>query len=290
KEMTELAAAQFEMAMHDLNSIQQAIDRDSVELSNLRTSIAHSEWVLVEYDQKRTEFAEVVSKLFVTQPDHEEEYYSRVLDRAVKIFYKNYLDVVNVKAALRSVTRAHNLMARDTRIGGGEYINIAAVENMFFSLHFLDLAHSYWPNLKRIEISNLLESDKFSSISTARLDILKSHIANTQNFLNNEVATVTLSLQKTFEKLDVLSNQLANARLRVLESRLQTATNDAPRILQPGSRDLLFKLDKTFLKNVVQDKVAVSNEEEIGRAAGLNYLDYEFSSLDSVVAALPPDY
>ncbi|KAJ3082811.1 hypothetical protein HK100_009580, partial [Physocladia obscura] len=190
KEMKEIAAGKVEKATHDLNAIEKSIERDNVELSNLRNSITDTDWIVTEYERNRAEVAEIIVKVFIMQPDHEEEYYSKVLDRAVKLFYKNYTDKVNIKAALRSVTRAHNLMQYDTRIGGGEHINIAAVENMFFSLHFLDLAHSYWPDLKQVEISNQLEDvmgEWFVSVSTARLDILKAHIVGTQTFLNKEL-------------------------------------------------------------------------------------------------------
>ncbi|KAJ3129361.1 hypothetical protein HK100_008676 [Physocladia obscura] len=303
KEEREVAVANFEKASHDVNSIQLAINRDSVELSNLLVNINELEWVVAESAQKRAEVAEICTRLCIIEPDNAEEYYSRVLERAVKLFYKLHVDLANVKAALESIGRAHNLMKPDLAHGSGDVVDIAIVQDMIFSLHFLDLAHTYWPDLKIVKFDSELERLKMirmnnsnstsiatARIATARLRLLRSHIVNNQVFLDKEGTSVIAKLKTAFEKINILSKQLFNARFRVLENRLLTINDETPRNLPVGSRDILFRIDKRLLENVVNDTGVVSSEEEIGRAVGLNYGDYDISSPEFAINTLPPDY
>ncbi|KAJ3089789.1 hypothetical protein HK100_007657, partial [Physocladia obscura] len=94
---------------------------------------------------------------------------------------------------------------------------------------------------------------QFISVTAARLELLKSHLVDNQAFLNQEILTVNANLKATFEKIDVLSKQLFNARFRVLESRLLAVNGETSRNLTAGSRDMLFRIDKELLLNVVNN-------------------------------------
>ncbi|KAJ3288973.1 hypothetical protein HDU79_004424 [Rhizoclosmatium sp. JEL0117] len=226
---------------------------------------------------------DMINKILSIKRDSEEQYYSRILDRAIKQFFKLTTEANSIRAAIKSVERGYNLMKWDTYVSSD---NPAALEDMFFALHFLDLAHSYWPKLKRVEFPPALEKNSFANAS-ARLQILQTHMIETKRVLLSDQSENQGHLETTRANLTILGDHVAAVRLRVLETSVQSIGIHG-RVHVSGTSRLIFKQDALLLNAFMNGDAIADSEEVVGIAVGQLYAD--LGPVSDFVATLPPSY
>ncbi|KAJ3225356.1 hypothetical protein HDU81_007965 [Chytriomyces hyalinus] len=265
-----------------------AIDNMTAEIEQLNvTSLQVSELGRkIEFLQsKREQLDSIVSKIFSIDPDREETQVSKTLDKAVSSFFRAYKDFAGIRDAIDNVERAHNLVKDVTTVGSGEHTNTAALQDMFFSLHFLALANQSWPNLREMPIPASIETSAgnfFTALlANNRIEILGNHLKALLNFLSKEQVAVVANVRKCYSNVIGAAKQTHSVRYKVLELRKQMVLGENyPANADGETSALLFRIDLGYLDKVANLKVVVKDKTVIGKAAGQIYVDSEQLELD----------
>ncbi|KAI8610340.1 hypothetical protein BC830DRAFT_1146253 [Chytriomyces sp. MP71] len=239
------------------------------------------------------DLAEIVSKIFVLHPDHEEAYYSTLLANTINQFYRVHCDSSRLLSAIHNVDRTFKRLKFDQLHKNAFYT--PSLDEIQLAMEFLDVAKSYWTCIKKIPapaplppLSRTYDECDRKALSH-HVHSLFHYFLQLQQFLEREEMRVLSDVKSTAAKLDEVSDKLMGIRFRVLESRLSAAAFPDGGMVQGREGvtcDQLLPRNLEYLFNVSCLKVVARNEEEIADAVGYKFIDPE---LQEIIEA-PPSY
>ncbi|KAI9349147.1 hypothetical protein BDR26DRAFT_1004255 [Obelidium mucronatum] len=243
----------------------------------------------------------VIAKLFYLMPSTEETHFSKTLNTLTNEFHEAHKQSNNLRTALRNIQRGIRLLKTDNGVvlSSNKDVDVVAMQDIMFALHFLQLAHAYWPNLRNIELPKSVETGGTSSSSTCssssngkgsqrenwalatqRLKILKAHLDETQDFLKKEQLANVNTLNSVFSRGMDVSETLRLLRFKMLEARLAAASLNVTdmaerRAVSDTHWCRLLDVDIDQMKKIAMLEVIATSPEEIGSCLGQIYVSSE---------------
>ncbi|KAJ3285051.1 hypothetical protein HDU79_007621 [Rhizoclosmatium sp. JEL0117] len=232
----------------------------------------------------RSDLVSLVAKYFFMHPSTEESYFSKQLDHAIDEFFIAHKDSHNLKTAAINVHRGVKLLKQDKGVvSANKDVDIVALEDIIFSLHFLQLANTFWPNLRSIAMPDSFDKIKGSgkggsqrdnwAMASERLNMLKAHLSETADFLKKEQKTNIEVLNSVFMRIMDVSDKLKLVRFKMMEAKLMSLVpGTEKRTVKDSQWKRILEPDINFMKKVAVLDIVVKGVEEIGRAVGQIYV------------------
>ncbi|KAJ3225357.1 hypothetical protein HDU81_007966 [Chytriomyces hyalinus] len=259
-----------------------AIDIMTAEIEQLNvTSLQVSELGRkIEFLQsKREQLNSIVSKIFSIDPDREETYVSKMLDKAVSSFFRAHKEFAGIRDAVDTIEHAHKVVKEHYSAAIGDHSNTFAL-----TLYYLALATQSWPKLREIPIPPSIETS--SQATYVSLGILVKHLKFILDFLAKDQVVVVANVRKCYSNVIGAAKQAHSVRYKVLELRKQIVLGENyPAQAEGEISALLFRVDLEYLEKVASLDVVVKDETPIGKAAGQICEDSEQPELGPPVYA-----
>ncbi|KAJ3019137.1 UNVERIFIED_CONTAM: hypothetical protein HDU68_010808 [Siphonaria sp. JEL0065] len=233
----------------------------------------------------RHDLERVIAKLFFLDPSSEESYFSKQLDKLAQEFFEIHKQSNNLKIASENVQRGIRILKNDTGVTYSQKdVDLVALEDIIFALHFLQLANTFWPNLRHIELPKSFDIEyrgKGSqrenwALASQRLRIFKDHLNETFEFLEKEQRANIDSLNSVFSKCMEVSETLRLVRFKMLEARIAAVPGLADmserRLITDSQWSQMLVVDIEHMKKIALMQIVAKSHEEIGRAVGQIYL------------------
>ncbi|KAJ3006446.1 UNVERIFIED_CONTAM: hypothetical protein HDU68_004062 [Siphonaria sp. JEL0065] len=236
----------------------------------------------------RHDLERVIATIFFLDPSSEESYFSKQLDKLVQEFFEAHKQSIDLKTASENVQRGIRLLKNDNGvIYSQKEVDLVALEDIIFALHFLQLANTFWPNLRHIELPKSFDigcrgkgSQRENwALASQRLRILKDHLNETFEFLKKEQMANIDSLNSVFSKCMEVSETLRLVRFKMLEARIAAvpglASMSERRLITDSQWGQMLAVDIEHMKKIALIQIVAKSHEEIGRAVGQIYLSTE---------------
>ncbi|KAI9333983.1 hypothetical protein BDR26DRAFT_867572 [Obelidium mucronatum] len=250
------------------------ISSETERLENGRNHVEHLTAQSVGY---RAEFASAVGKVLIRQLDHEEIYYSQLMDRAVVEFYTATTDGRNVKEATELIGFAHDIL-KDTDLGSRDNTNLNAIQDIPAAFHHIEIASMIYPPLryKRLPVTKSSSSgfDGFFNLNAGAIKSILGHLKELKLFLEAELLSVRppscIRPHKSHQDFRTTpDNSTQTTHLQYLgRKRCHGFLSSLMWTLI-----VLFPQDLHQVSNVANLNDVFASKEDVGRAMGLVYPD-----------------